>query len=217
MLKNILMTTITSSSNSISYTIEEFINLVQTSCDTLLESILLSGQDPNQVDRHGRVAIVEAMEGHTYILEMLLKYGADPNYCHNDVSVLEMAIMNQNKDKIDVLLTHGAKVQDKHFQLCCEYPRSRYFRMLEAHGYSCNDIETCVKIALQYQNMEVVKYLIDFHLSDEQLLKLYNSSQEDYNALQPFIKSRFGELYLEDKPSTTLIGSVVKMITNMIW
>lgn len=85
MLKNILMTTITSSSNSISYTIEEFVNLVNTSCDTLLESILLSGQDPNQSDRHGRVVIVEAMEGHTYILEITIFKLDDHNnsYYHN--------------------------------------------------------------------------------------------------------------------------------------
>ncbi|KAM7198702.1 hypothetical protein V8F20_006017 [Naviculisporaceae sp. PSN 640] len=85
----------------------------EESLDSLIYLILESGVNPNVVDRHGRPAVIIALEHRDiWTLECLLEHKANPNQRGSDGKVpLMVALENWVFDGIDRLLDAGAEIE----------------------------------------------------------------------------------------------------------
>jgi hypothetical protein len=80
----------------------------------MAELLLLNGADPNAMGFESNKGIapaivITAWEGDLATLEVLLDHGADPNLLASAESALYAAIEHNAQDKVDLLLSRGAK------------------------------------------------------------------------------------------------------------
>lgn len=79
----------------------------------MLQFVLEKGVDVNLVDKHQKTPIMYTYRN-TKLLKLLLNYGANVHFlCNDKISVLLIACANLYFDSIEVLLDHGANLNQK--------------------------------------------------------------------------------------------------------